>query len=199
MKQNLRKTLAQNDIDCWTTKNITPVPVETITKILILDTTSFVWRLLRNRLPTKDNLVQRRVVSLEDAVCVSGCGSQETATHLYLGCDIFGSLWSQVWLWLGISTASPRELRQHLTQFINMPGLHRSSHMFFRIIWFASVWILWKERNDCVFNNTVSTPFTLIEKVKMTYFLWLKSKQAPFTYSYHDWWKQPLLCMGVHL
>ena len=136
----------------------------------------FVWRLLHNRLPTEDNLVRRRVISHEDAACVSGCGSQETANHLFLGCDIFGLLWSQVWLWLGISSVSQGDIIQHLTQFIKMPGLHRSTHLFFIIIWFTTVWVLWKERNDRVFNNTASTPLILIEKVKLTSFLWLKSK-----------------------
>ena len=69
------------------------------------------------------------------------------------------------------------------TQFINMSGLHRSTHMFFRIIWFTFVWVLWKEMNDRVFNNTASTPFNLIEKFKLTFFLWLKSKQTTFMYS----------------
>ena len=50
----------------------------------------FVWRLLCNRLPTKDNLTRRRIISHEDAACVAGCGKQETANHLFLGCDIFG-------------------------------------------------------------------------------------------------------------
>jgi hypothetical protein len=45
----------------------------------------FVWRLLRNILPTKDNLVRRSVLSHTDAVCVSGCGSSETTTHLFFG------------------------------------------------------------------------------------------------------------------
>lgn len=53
----------------------------------------FVWRLLHNRLPTRDNLVRRRVLSLLDSAYVSGCGEQEIATHLFLGCDIFSSLW----------------------------------------------------------------------------------------------------------
>jgi len=79
------------------------------------------------------------VISHEDAACVSGCGSQETANHLFLGCDIFGSLWSQVWLWLGISSVSHGDIIQHFTQFIKMPGLHKSTHMFFRIIWFTTV------------------------------------------------------------
>jgi len=38
----------------------------------------FVWRLLRNRLPTKDNLVRRRVLHHDDTACVGGCGIQET-------------------------------------------------------------------------------------------------------------------------
>ena len=128
-----------------------------------------------------------------------GCGSQETAKQLVLGCDAFGSLWSLVWLWLGISSVSPGDLHQHFTQFINMPGLPRFTHMFFRFIWFTSVWIPWKERNALVFKNTASTSNTLIEKVKLTSFSWLKSKQATFTYNYYDWWNQPFICMGIHL
>ncbi|XP_024632636.1 uncharacterized protein [Medicago truncatula] len=34
----------------------------------------FVWRLMRNRLPTKDNLVRRRVLPPNGVVCVLGCG-----------------------------------------------------------------------------------------------------------------------------
>jgi len=143
----------------------------------------FVWRLLRNKLPTKDNLVWRRILSQEDAICVFGCGSQETVTHLFLGCDVFGSLWSLVWHWLWISSVSSGELFQHFTQFTNMSGLPRRTHMFFRIIWFTAVWVIWKERNDRVFKNLASTPSRLIKKVKLTSFSWLRSKQTNFTYN----------------
>jgi len=93
---------------------------------------------------------------------------------------------------------SPGDLHQHFTQFVNMFGLTRFMHIFFKIIWFTSVSILWKERNDRVFKNMTSTSFMLIEKVKLTSFFWLKSKQTTFTYNYHDRWNQLLLCMGVY-
>ena len=99
----------------------------------------FVWRLLRNRLPTKDNLVRRGVLRHTEAVCVSGCGSSETTTHLFMDCNVFGSLWSYVWIWLGISSVSSSDLHQHFIQFISMAGLPRSTHMFFKVIWFTSV------------------------------------------------------------
>ncbi|XP_024642187.1 uncharacterized protein [Medicago truncatula] len=158
-----------------------------------------VWRLLRDRLPNKDNLVRRRVLPIGGAACVSGCGQLETASQLFVSCNIFGSLWFHVWYWLGIDFVPSGDLRQHFIQFTKMAGLPRSTHLYFRIILFASVWVLWNERNDRVFQNTDSDLSTLLAKVKLNSFLWVKSKQGLFSYSYYDWWNHPLLCMGVHL
>ncbi|GAU35790.1 hypothetical protein TSUD_56670 [Trifolium subterraneum] len=54
------------------------------------------WRLLRDRLPTKANLVTRGILSSEAHFCVSGCGAVESAQHLFLSCSTFGPLWSMV-------------------------------------------------------------------------------------------------------
>jgi len=55
-----------------------------------------VRRLLRNRLPTKDNLLRRRVVQAEDTVSAYGCGESESANHLFLECDVPNTVWLQV-------------------------------------------------------------------------------------------------------
>jgi hypothetical protein len=41
----------------------------------------FAWRLLRDRLPTKENLVTRGILSPTAHFCVSGCGAPESAQH----------------------------------------------------------------------------------------------------------------------
>lgn len=158
-----------------------------------------VWRLFRDRLPTKDNLVRRRVLHIDGAACVSGCGHLETSSHLFVTCNFFGSLWYLVWSWLGIDFVPSSDLRQHFVQFSKMAGLPRSTQLYFRIIWFASVWVLWKERNDHVFQNTASDLSTLMAKVKLNSYLWLKSKEGLFSYIYYDWWNHPLLCNGCPL
>jgi hypothetical protein len=56
----------------------------------------FAWRLLRDRLPTKSNLVARGIISPEDQYCVSGCGGIESAQHIFLSCGTFGYLWALV-------------------------------------------------------------------------------------------------------
>jgi hypothetical protein len=37
------------------------------------------WRLLRNRLPTKDNLTTRNIIYHDSQVCMTGCGGFETS------------------------------------------------------------------------------------------------------------------------
>jgi len=122
----------------------------------------FVWCLLRDRLPTKNNLARRRVIQATDTACTAACGELETASHLFLGCDIYISLWLLVLHWLGISSVLHGELRYHFLQFTHMAGLPRLSHLYLRIIWFASVWVIWKERNNRVFNNVALNPSALL-------------------------------------
>ncbi|PNY08824.1 cysteine-rich receptor-like protein kinase [Trifolium pratense] len=47
------------------------------------------WRLLRNRLPTKDNLVPRHIIPHDARFCATGCGASEIANHLFLSCPVF--------------------------------------------------------------------------------------------------------------
>ena len=141
----------------------------------------------------------RSIIPSSDIMCVADCGTSETATHLFLGCRISISVWYHVLNWLGILQVSPDVLRDHCIQFSNMAGMPRSVHRFFKVVWFAFVWIIQKERNNRLFNNTVSDPSILADKVKLNSYLRLKSKQVFFHYSYHDWWKHLLLCMSVHM
>jgi len=108
-------------------------------------------------------------------------------------------VWFAVLQWLRLSFVAPVGSRNHFLQFGKMPGLPRSSHTFFRIIWLASVWIIWKEMNNRVFHQKVAAPQILAEKVKLLSFRWLKANMVTFVFSYHDWWQHPLSCMGVRL
>ncbi|KAK2372183.1 hypothetical protein QL285_073347 [Trifolium repens] len=65
------------------------------------------WRLLRNRLPTKDNLVRRHIIPPDASLCVTGCGGVETAQHLFLSYPVFAPLWGLIRFWIDISSADP--------------------------------------------------------------------------------------------
>jgi len=107
---------------------------------------------------------------------VADCGTSEMANHFFLGCATSDSVWYHVRILLGIDFVAPNSLRHHFVQFSYMTGMPRSSHIFFKVIWLACVWILWKEQNNRIFKNTALDPSTLTEKVKLNSFLWMKSK-----------------------
>lgn len=159
----------------------------------------FAWQLFRNRLPTRDNLARRGIIPNTEIACVADCGISESVQHLFLGCTLFNSVWQFVRKRIGIDFVASNNINHHFVQLSCLAGIPRSTFIFFKVIWLACVWVIRKERNYRVFKNTASEPSTLIEKVKLNSFLWLKSKQEFFVYSFHDWWKHPLLCMGVHL
>jgi len=131
----------------------------------------FAWRLFRNRLPTKDNLARRSILPHTDIACLVGCGTPESVQHLFIGCALSNRVWQYVRIWLGIDYVASNNICQHFVQFVFIAGMPRSTFIFFKVIWLACVWVIWKERNNQVFTNISSAPSTLIEKVKLTSFL----------------------------
>ncbi|GAU41540.1 hypothetical protein TSUD_140710 [Trifolium subterraneum] len=54
------------------------------------------WWMHHNRLPSKDNLVERNIIPSKAHFCVSGCGEPEPVNHLFLSCHAFAPLWTLV-------------------------------------------------------------------------------------------------------
>jgi hypothetical protein len=58
-----------------------------------------VWWLLRNKLPTRDNLVRRHIIAHDSQFCVTGYEGAETVYHLFFSCQFFASLWCLIRDW----------------------------------------------------------------------------------------------------
>jgi hypothetical protein len=157
-----------------------------------------VWCLLRDRLPTKTNLVARGIISLEVHFCVSGCGGIESARHLFLSCSTFCSLWALVRSWIGFSAVDAHVLPDHFVQFTFSVGGLRARRSFLQLIWLVCVWVMWNETNRHLFRNASSPVHHLLDRVKMFSFRWLKTTNVTLVSNYHCWWSDSLLylCIG---
>jgi hypothetical protein len=155
------------------------------------------WRLLKDRLPTKINLQRRG--SLQDAAitCVAGCGYAEMASHLFLHCEVFSSLWQHVRSWIGVAGVDPQNIRDHFYQFIHVLGHSRKSRSFLQLVWLLCIWLIWTERNNRLFNNIETPVIQLLEKAKYHSLWWLKAHNITFVYGSQRWWSDPLLCLGI--
>ena len=157
----------------------------------------FAWRIFRNRLPMKVNLFRLKVIHIEAQSCVSGCGSIETSDHLFLLCNQFDMVWSLVRQWLGVYNADPLTLVDHFIQFGTSAFYTNERCSFMYLIWFATSWVIWNEKNDRIYRTKQSSFSQLLENIRLLYFSWHKSKFVSFNYKFHDWCQNPFLCSGV--
>ena len=145
------------------------------------------WLLLKDRLPTKINL--QRHGSLQDAAntCVAGCGFAETASHLFMHCEVFSSLWQHIRSWIGVSGADPQYIRDHFYRFMHSTGHSKARRSFLQLVWLLCVWLVWTERNNRLFNNIETLVIQLLEKAKFHSFWWLKAHNTTFVYGSQRW------------
>jgi len=94
----------------------------------------FAWRLFRERLPTKDNLLYRGVIDQDSRMCVADCGSVESSQHLFLHCHFFGSVWPFIYSWLGVSTTIPFYVSDHFNQFSYSGGIAKARRSICQVI-----------------------------------------------------------------
>ncbi|GAU19084.1 hypothetical protein TSUD_79060 [Trifolium subterraneum] len=154
------------------------------------------WRLLRDRLPTKANLVTRGILSPEAHFCVSGCEAVESAQHLFLSCSTFGPLWSIVSSWIGSPLVVSHTIPDHFAQFTLSLGGSRGRRSFMQLIWLVSVWVVWNERNSRCFSGTANSLQHLLDKIKNYSYRWLKAASCTLALNYYSWWSSPLICLG---
>lgn len=120
-------------------------------QIIPLNVSLFVWRLLRSRLPTRTNLYRCGILQENDQLCVAGCGIPESADHLFTRYPLVVSLWSRILEWIGFQTIQPGNVSDHLLQFESLAGFSKAKCSLLTLIWCATLWTLWKERNDRIF------------------------------------------------
>ena len=156
----------------------------------------FAWRLLRDRLPTKDNLFRRHVVIINDQFC-AGCEEVEISSHLIIHCDLFGTIWNHIFRWIGVSSVLPSDVISLFNQFNFIGGAVKSRRVLLQVIWFAKVWEIWKERNNRVFNDKNSSIPQVVDKIKSLTFMWLKEKYVSLPANYHGWWLSPFALLGI--
>jgi len=151
------------------------------------------WRLLRNRWPTKDNLMCCDVISIDSQLFVSGCGDNESANHLLIHCPTFGSLWQYERLGLVCTLWIPNTFSIILHNLLILRVVLNHGVLFCNLSGFVVFgWFGMK-------GTTSSSLIKLnrVEKVKFCSLDWLKAISVCFPFDYHMWGQQPLTCLGI--
>jgi len=86
----------------------------------------------------------------------------------------------------------------YLNQFCFIGGnCSKVRQSIMHLIWYATAWEIWKERNSRVFNGKHCSTYQIVDKIKSLYFLWLKSKSHNLSLNYHGWWLSPCNMLDI--
>jgi len=91
----------------------------------------------------------------------------------------------------------PCDASSHFYQLSFIGGATKSRRSILQVIWYATVWEIWKERNNRVFNDKHCSIPQVVDKIKSLTFLWLKGKLVSLSLNYHGWWLSLFTILGI--
>ena len=146
---------------------------------------AFSWRLLWDRLPSKENLIRRQIV-LQNDLCPF-CQSQvESASHLFFSCHKIMPLWWEFYSWVKEVRALHSNPMENFLQHCSLAA-SRNSNRRRKVWWIVATTSIWNLRNDMIFNNQ---PFVISKLVDNSIFLtwsWLRGWEKDFNVPFHQW------------
>ncbi|AET03719.2 hypothetical protein MTR_8g074940 [Medicago truncatula] len=102
-------------------------------------------------------------------------------------------------MWLGISAVILAHVQDHFNQFSVSGGIAKTRRSISQVIWFATVWEIWKERNNRHFNDKICLISQVVDRIKSRAFRWLKEKFPTLPFNYHGWRLSPFTLLDVGL
>jgi len=99
--------------------------------------------------------------------------------------------------WLGVVAVLPIEAASHFYQFSFLGGAAKSRWSILQVISFATVWEIWKERNNRIFNAKECSILQVVDKIKSVTYMWLRVKFTSLAFNYHGWWLNRFTIIGI--
>jgi hypothetical protein len=125
---------------------------------------ALVWQVFLDRISTKENLCRRGILQ-NDATTFVFCGDEvETSHHLFLHCCFTADVRYKVCRWLGLIIVIPPEAMMSYDQLTGCCANKRMKRGY-SIVWLAFIWVIWKNRNERIFNSIVGTVEAAVDLV----------------------------------
>ena len=117
---------------------------------------NLVWRATKNSLPSKDNLVRRKII--QDAGCEACREHNENVKHALYSCPKLEELWKKIPLW-------NHENLRRMETFVDLIGTifaENREPMLFAMV----VWALWTWRNNLRLGKNVENLDQLLQRAR---------------------------------
>jgi len=151
------------------------------------------WRILLDKLPTKLNLVRRRV-QLVNPLCPLCLDGDESTDHLFNTCRVVQQVWDQCDRWIGKVGVRDQATLVNFQSFCLL-GHKQSVNRALKGVWVVIVSKVWSHRNKVAFKGGVADADEIFSLALLKSWLWAKYKMKRTSFSYSNWILYPVLCL----
>ncbi|KAL8235091.1 hypothetical protein R6Q59_021191 [Mikania micrantha] len=92
----------------------------------------------------------------------------ESVDHLLVYCQVVRDVWCLIKNWCKTPIGGWKSVKELLQSL----GIHKDG-LFDYIV---TIWLLWIERNNIIFNKIKKISSRILDEIKASVFLWIKSK-----------------------
>ncbi|XP_058762286.1 uncharacterized protein LOC131635664 [Vicia villosa] len=153
----------------------------------------FGWRVVLNRIPTKDQLAKRGVIrDGQQQLCTFCQDKVEDLEQLMFNCSISQRVWSSICGWLDIKGMGDSVGVNHLRNFTQaLTGKIKKKKLY--LIWLTTVWSLWMARNNFLFRDEPWVFDDLVMNIKELAWSWHTiGNRGSCCTSLYNWLYSPL-------
>jgi len=148
---------------------------------------AFSWSLLLDCIPTRSNLAICNILNPDaPLVCVLCDRRAETSAHLFLHCEVTSMIWWGVLNWLEFNFIIPPNLFVHFECWNSEASSKRLKKGAW-LIWHATLWLIWKERNEMIFNNQRKKVEEIVDEIKAVSWFWALSRLKIASFLFYEW------------
>ena len=148
---------------------------------------AFSWTLLLDRIPTRANLAIRNILEPDSSLlCVLCDRTVETSSHLFLHCDVAYMIWRRILDWLDFNFVTSPNLFVHFECWSREATPNKIKKGAW-LIWHATIWAIWNERNARIFNNQRKEVEEIVDGIKAVSWFWALSRLRIASFLFYEW------------
>ncbi|GJZ43736.1 probable leucine-rich repeat receptor-like serine/threonine-protein kinase, partial [Tanacetum coccineum] len=146
-------------------------------------------RIAKGRLPTKINL-DLRGIDLHSVRCPLCDDDLETEHHLFIHCRIAKQVWLDVLRWWNLPDANFSTITE-LFSLADHTHLTPNQRGCFNAVIHATLWFLWRARNELVFASKRPDKDLILNDIKHYSHTWISSRSKNCSLNWIEWFCNP--------
>ncbi|XP_058732744.1 uncharacterized protein LOC131604314 [Vicia villosa] len=127
----------------------------------------FGWRILIDRLPTKELLLKRGISFTTSSSNCEFCGiALESLEHVFFKCSIVKLIWRKIAEWIGLLDVTEEDPKGSFMLWYQFCKSMKMKEGRLSCIWLAITWSIWLVRNGIIFRRDGWSVHNLIWNIK---------------------------------